>query len=94
MDCYIYFIRSFPEKEDLYKLKSILTSKGYRIKGILFRKGFVKERDSISIVIDPACKETTLLDPTTLFMPYNPHLRNYDLLKSLKTPYILKKVRN
>ncbi len=90
MDCYIYFIRSFPEKEDIYELKNILSSKGYRIRGIFFRKDFVKERDGISIVVDPACKETTLSDPSTLFMPYNPLLRNYDMLRSLKVPFILR----
>ncbi len=90
MDCYIYFIRSFPEKEDIFELKRILNSKGYRIKGILFRKDFVREREGISIVIDPSCNDTYIIDSQTVFMPYNPLLRDYTKLASLKAPYILR----
>ncbi len=90
MDCYLYFIRSFPEKEDLIEIKKVLTSKGYRIKGILFRKYFVREREGISVVIDPSCDSTYIIDSQTVFMPYNPILRDYTKLKSLKAPHILR----
>ena len=90
MDCYIYFVRSFPEKEDVSELKSLLTSKGYNIKGIIFKKDFIREKEGISIVIDPACSETCLIDSYTIIFPYNPLYRDYDKLKSLETPYILR----